>query len=429
MDNNGIPFYSTVIFTDVWDDVTKFKTDFQRSPFNSAISSNNPDNVSLVFYLLYARYGNNPIANLDVNQWKFKMFSVIFQYGPTWEKRLAIQETLRGLNLEDLVSDGQIAELFRHEGSSGATKGTTGRNVVDSSHRTAADGTTTTNTDDIDTNVTNHAFNPGGAPATDAFAPLTYINEQNANKVVKDDQTVQEQHTVTSTTGQDVTNTTSSDTLSGTDAAVDNRTRTLTRGKLAAYEHLIKLLDSDVTGEFLNRFRYCFKQFVAPEAPLTYIEDSDEEQCMPTWLTILVTVVGLLGTVLGVLGITAYIAERMKHKAERRNNQEDQQEQEIEQLRHEQHLKELKLIVNEAIEPLKSDLAEVKEDIILVKKGTQATCRNDLEEMFALAEKEGFCSNEDKQKFEATYQAYHALGKNGVMDAKRSRILSMPETK
>ena len=74
-----------------------------------------------------------------------------------------------------------------------------------------------------------------------------------------------------------------------------------------------------------------------------------------------------------------------------------------------------------------SSLKEIKEDVILLKKGIQATCRNDLEEMFEKAEKQGFCSNNDKMKFEASYQVYHALGKNGVMDIKREKILKMPE--
>lgn len=77
------PQYSTVLFTDVWNDVNEFKTEFTESPFNGAISALNPDNLSLLFYLLYARYGNNPIANRDVNQFKYKLFSIIFQYGPT----------------------------------------------------------------------------------------------------------------------------------------------------------------------------------------------------------------------------------------------------------------------------------------------------------------------------------------------------------
>lgn len=115
----------------------------------------------------------------------------------------------------------------------------------------------------------------------------------------------------------------------------------------------------------------------------------------------------------------------MEHKAELKNKEEDK----IELLKYNGYKEELKTIINEALVPVKEDLVEVKADLTLVKKGTQATCRNDLEEMFAIAEKQGYCSNEDKQKFEATYQAYHMLGKNGVMDAKREKLLAMPEIK
>ena len=139
---------------------------------------------------------------------------------------------------------------------------------------------------------------------------------------------------------------------------------------------------------------------------------------MPVWLEILIAIIGLLGTILGILGITTYISERMKHKALKQNEKEDK----IEELKYNGYLNELKSIINEAIEP-------IKEDLTAVKQGTQATCRNDLEEMYAVAEKQGYCSNEDKQKFESTYQAYHLLGKNGVMDSKRAKILAMPETK
>ena len=42
-----------------------------------------------------AKYGNNPIANKDINQFKYKLFSTVFMYGPTWAKRLDIQKILR----------------------------------------------------------------------------------------------------------------------------------------------------------------------------------------------------------------------------------------------------------------------------------------------------------------------------------------------
>ena len=78
--NSILPQYSTVLFTDVWDDEEKFEEDLSASPFAAELTE---VNAELVFYLLYARYGNNPIANRDINQWKFKIFSVMFQYGPT----------------------------------------------------------------------------------------------------------------------------------------------------------------------------------------------------------------------------------------------------------------------------------------------------------------------------------------------------------
>ena len=102
-------------------------------------------------------------------------------------------------------------------------------------------------------------------------------------------------------------------------------------------------------------------------------------------------------------------------------------------MKHEAYVAELKGIINDSlvqvITPLATDLTEIKADMHLVKKGVQATCRNDLEEIYAQAEKDGYCSNEDKERFETTYQVYHSLGKNGVMDAKRDRLLALPESK
>jgi len=141
MANEMLPQYSTILFTDVWDDVDTFKFDLANSPFASCISASNPDNVSLVFYLLYARYGNNPIANRDINQWKYKIFSIMFQYGPTWEKRLDIQSKLRAISDEDLLKGSKA--------------------------------------------IFNHAFNPSTAPSTASLDELTYINDQSTSNYKK----------------------------------------------------------------------------------------------------------------------------------------------------------------------------------------------------------------------------------------------------
>lgn len=142
--SNMLPQYNTVLFTEVWDDVDEFKSDLADSAFAGCIHSGEtvgqvtyPDSQSILFYLLYARYGNNPIANNDINQFKYKIFGTIFSYGPTWEKRLDIQEKLRGLSEAELIA-----------------------------------GTKT---------VYNHAFNPSTAPSTGSLEELTYINDQNTS--------------------------------------------------------------------------------------------------------------------------------------------------------------------------------------------------------------------------------------------------------
>ena len=43
-----------------------------------------------------------------------------------------------------------------------------------------------------------------------------------------------------------------------------------------AYVQLLDLLDTDVTEEFITKFRKCFKTFVAPENPLVFVTEDDE---------------------------------------------------------------------------------------------------------------------------------------------------------
>lgn len=93
--------YRTKKFTDIFADVTAFKNGFNASAFNGAI---NDSELTQLYYLLYARYGNSHIANSDENQFKYKVYSVIFQYGPTWARNLGIQASLRSLTENDLIT-------------------------------------------------------------------------------------------------------------------------------------------------------------------------------------------------------------------------------------------------------------------------------------------------------------------------------------
>lgn len=156
------------------------------SPFAGAITA---DSQTKLFYLLYAKYGNSPIANRDITQFKYKVFSIIYQYGPTWEKKVSIQESIRGLTEADLLSGSKA--------------------------------------------IYNNALNPGTAPGTDTTEELAYINSQN--------------------------------------------TTNYKRSKMEAYNMQWGLLDDSLTARFINRFSVCFKQFVAPERPLVFVDDDEDE--------------------------------------------------------------------------------------------------------------------------------------------------------
>lgn len=147
-----IPMFNTKLFCEIWDNVDSFKNDYKTSPLYDYVAAtqstpaqlNNSltdENINKLFYLLYARYGNNPIANLDENQFKFKVYSIIFEYGPNWQKELDIQNKLRNLSEEEMQK-GQFA-------------------------------------------IYNQAYHDATEPSTNTTEELEYINNQNTSRMKK----------------------------------------------------------------------------------------------------------------------------------------------------------------------------------------------------------------------------------------------------
>lgn len=134
MINNYIPQYNTPLFTDVWSNAEDFMTELEDLPFALPLFEDS-NYARATYYLLYARYGNSPIANMDVNQWKYKLYSVLFQYGRAWEKRYQLQLDIMELGVEEVMLGAK--------------------------------------------EINNHAYNPNSAPSTSTLQELTYINEQN----------------------------------------------------------------------------------------------------------------------------------------------------------------------------------------------------------------------------------------------------------
>lgn len=142
--SNMLPQYDTVLFSQIYDNVSDFMDDYKNlnDEFINGIPTTISDtNAQTLFYLLYSRFCNNPIANYDVTQFKYKLFSIIWQYGPTWEKRLWIQNNLRNLTETDLLKGSKA--------------------------------------------IYNHAYNPSTAPSSGTLNELQYINEQNTTNYKK----------------------------------------------------------------------------------------------------------------------------------------------------------------------------------------------------------------------------------------------------
>lgn len=223
------PQYDTKLFTEIWESASDFLADYKnqdQTHFVNGVPTTITDaNANMTFYLLYSKYGNSPIANYDVNQFKYKIFTIIWQYGPAWEKRLAMQSDIRGLTLQEIQAG--IVTSWQSAGQVSQTN--TGS----------------------DTTINNHAYNPGTAPATTTTSELDYIDQQNVAK------------------GSD----------SRTIASSDNKTtgQTITKPKMDAYAQLWELVATDVTADYIAKFKGCFKQFVAPERHWIYVTEDEED--------------------------------------------------------------------------------------------------------------------------------------------------------
>ena len=99
MSNEMLPRYSTKLFCEIYEEVNDFIYDYNNIGIPKIISV---QSATTLYYLLYSRFANNPIANMDEEQFKYKIFAIIWQYGPAWEKRLDIQTKLRALTDDDI---------------------------------------------------------------------------------------------------------------------------------------------------------------------------------------------------------------------------------------------------------------------------------------------------------------------------------------
>ena len=138
--------------------------------------------MTTLYYLLWARYASSHIRSDYPQQWKMKIMMTVFEYGPTWSKRLEIQEKVRNMS-DDEIQKGTIMTY-------------------------------------------NSAMNPDGAPTTETWDTLQGINSQNKNLYQ--------------------------------------------RGKLDSYAYIDQILKTDVTRDFVEKFKKFFDIMASPGMKLDY---------------------------------------------------------------------------------------------------------------------------------------------------------------
>lgn len=74
-------------------------------------------------------------------------------------------------------------------------------------------------------------------------------------------------------------------------------------------------------------------------------------------------------------------------------------------------------------------LIEQKKKIDILMKAQQAQMRQQLLDRFHAYNSKGWISDEELTEWENQYQAYHSLGQNGVLDAKRDILMKLPNDK
>lgn len=135
----GLP--SNTTFADVWDDAATFVAQYKACGLYDANNKISDASASNLYYLLYSRFGNDSIASRDTNRFKYAVWGIIFEFGPSWESKLELQNKVRNLTDAELIAGGKA--------------------------------------------IFNHAYNPGTAPSTSTLEELTAINDQNTTNYQK----------------------------------------------------------------------------------------------------------------------------------------------------------------------------------------------------------------------------------------------------
>lgn len=86
-------------------------------------------------------------------------------------------------------------------------------------------------------------------------------------------------------------------------------------------------------------------------------------------------------------------------------------------------------IVNKYREDARKKDKEISDKVDTLMTAYQMQMRDGLFKDYKLWVRQGWVDIDDLEQWESRYQAYHGLGENGVMDAKRDELFALPNSK
>ena len=195
--------FRTRTFADIYPSFEAFKKDYESNPlkldfskflslsFKEGYEDVAKNNLTLesLYYMLYAHYGNSHIAYSDENQFKFYLYSIIYQHAPAVIKKREIQLLVSTLEEEEIRLGSRA--------------------------------------------IYNHAFNPSTEPGMQYAEGLPFINDQNTTNYKK--------------------------------------------SILEGFFNYKDIIGNDVIDLFIHKFKRLFITVLAPDYPLTYISEVEDD--------------------------------------------------------------------------------------------------------------------------------------------------------
>lgn len=136
--NSPYGCYRTRTFSDIFPTQNAFIDGFISTPLGDTIST---DELAKIWFILNSKYMNSHSSFSDENQFVMMVYQRVYAYGPTYVKKMEIQDKLRALDDDEILIGTKM--------------------------------------------IYNHAFNPNSEPSTDTLEEIETINDQNTSKVKK----------------------------------------------------------------------------------------------------------------------------------------------------------------------------------------------------------------------------------------------------